>query len=326
MFRIWLEHSLPHEYAPMLEGIAEVLGDTGDPMAALPGAQAIIAGARLIYNGALMDRVPGLRVIARTGIGIDNICVADATARKIAVCNTPDAPTASTAEHTLLLLLAVSKRLKKAEASLRSPKDFFYNHSGLELCGRCLGLVGLGRIGSRVARAALSLGMVVCGYDPFVPAHRAEEIGVEAVPTLEELLSRADILSLHVPLVSETRHLINAGTLAFMKPGAILINAARGGLVDEAALLDALERGHLQGAGLDVFDPEPPSPDNPLLHRDDVVATPHIASATGASKARLWQAAIRQALQVLRGERPDHLVNPEVWPDLAASHERTSAR
>jgi D-3-phosphoglycerate dehydrogenase len=165
-----------------------------------------------------------------------------------------------------------------------------------------------------VAILALALEMTVIGFDPFISAERAHEIGVELVSTLEEVLSVADIVSLHVPLTPETQGIISAERLARMKPGAILINAARGGLVDEAALLGALESGHLWGAGLDVFVSEPPAADHPLLARDDVVATPHIASATNAGKDRMWQAAIIQALQVLEGERPAHLVNPEVWP------------
>ena len=134
------------------------------------------------------------------------------------------------------------------------------------------------------------------------------------VQALETLLGQADVVSLHVPLLPETRGMIDAARLAQMKQGAILINAARGGLVDEKALLAALEKGRLRGAGLDVFESEPPSPDHPLLARADVIATPHIAAATGASKDRLWRTAIGQALQVLGGERPAHLVNPEVWP------------
>lgn len=156
--------------------------------------------------------------------------------------------------------------------------------------------------------------MRVTAYDPLIPAEQAAALGVELAPTLDVLLAAADIVSLHLPLTPATRHLINAARLAQMKPGAILINAARGGLVEEAALLAALERGHLQGAGLDVFDREPPAPDHPLLQRLDVVATPHIAGATIAGKDRVWQVAIQQALQVLRGERPPHLLNPEVWP------------
>jgi D-3-phosphoglycerate dehydrogenase len=192
--------------------------------------------------------------------------------------------------------------------------NFHSEYNGLELYERRLGLIGMGRIGSRVAKIALALGMSVVGFDPFISAERANELGVELAPTLEAALHTADIVSLHLPLTPETRGLINAERLAQMKPGAILINAARGGLVDEAALFDALESGHLWGAGLDVFDPEPPSADHPLLARDDVIATPHIASGTGVGQDRLWHTAITQALQVLRGERPPHLVNPEVWP------------
>jgi phosphoglycerate dehydrogenase-like enzyme len=156
----------------------------------------------------------------------------------------------------------------------------------------------------------------VVAYDPFVTPEQAAALGVELAPTLEALLSTADIVSLHAPYTAETRHLINAQTLAQMKPGSYLVNAARGGLVDEAALLAALESGHLAGAGLDVFDPEPPRRDHPLLLRDDVLGTGHVAGATPAGKDRLLEGALRQALQVLRGERPPYLINPEVWPGL----------
>lgn len=320
LYRIWFERPLPPEYAPLLEGIAvAVMPASATPdttVIALPGAHAIIASSRLRYDGALMDRVPTLRVIARTGMGVDNISMHEATLRGIAVCNVPGGPTISTAEHAITLMLAVAKHLKRSERMLqrRGRTDFFNEYRGLEVYGLRLGLIGLGRIGSRVAEMATALSMVVAAFDPFVPPDRAAELGVDLVPTLEALLCTADIVSVHAPLVDETYRLINADRLAQMKPGAILVNTARGRLVDEAALLDSLESGHLGGAGLDVFDPEPPAPDNPLLHRDDVIATPHIAAATGASKDRLWRAAIGQVLQVLRGERPPHLVNPEVWP------------
>jgi D-3-phosphoglycerate dehydrogenase len=156
--------------------------------------------------------------------------------------------------------------------------------------------------------------MHVLAYDPYLNRDLAREVGAEAAESLDDVLSRADVVSLHVPLTSETRHLVNAERLARMKKGAILINTARGGLVDEAALLAALESGRLHGAGIDVFDVEPPPADHPLLSHPDVIATPHIASATTAAKVRLWEGAIRQALEVLDGQRPAHLVNPEVWP------------
>lgn len=320
MFTIWFERALPDEFRYLIEGMARAIGaaapETGDPMASLAEADAIVAAARLRYDGALMDRAPRLRVIARTGVGYDNVCLADATARGICVCNTPDAPTISTAEHAVALMLAAVKRLKRAEAELKAGSriDYLNTHDALEIFGRRLGLVGVGRIGSRVARLAQGLGMLVTAYDPYVSPERAAELGIELASTLEALLRESDVVSLHAPLTPETRHLINARTLAWFKRGAYLVNAARGGLVDEQALLAALESGQLAGAGLDVFDPEPPAPDHPLLARDDVIATPHVASATAAGRRRLWEGALVQVLQVLRGERPTHLLNPEAWP------------
>lgn len=304
---------MPAAYAPLINGIAIAVGPEES---ALYSAHAIIAGARIRYDGAFMDRIPTLRVIARTGIGVDNISLPDATVRGVAICNTPDVPSTSTAEFTVALLLAATKHLKKIEYARLNGQtgNFFGDYQGVELSGLRLGLVGLGRIGGRVAKVAQALGLIVQGYDPYVPPERAADLGVEMIPDLETLLRTSDVVSLHVPASPETHHLINAERLAMMKPGAYLINTARGTLVDEAALLDALERGHLAGAGLDVLDPEPPDPANPLLYRDDVFCTPHVGGITVASKDALWREALRQVIQVLRGERPTHLVNPEVWP------------
>ncbi|HZW34595.1 MAG TPA: NAD(P)-dependent oxidoreductase [Isosphaeraceae bacterium] len=323
MFRIWFERPLPPEFATLLDGVAVGIGAAHatreTAFESLGQAQAVVASSRVQYDAAFMDRAPDLRVISRTGIGLDNICVPDATRRGIAICNAPDAPTVSTAEHAIALMFAAAKQLKSCERAVRieARGDFFNEFRGIELKGLCLGLIGLGRIGRRVARVASALEMSVVAYDPLLLSAHAQEgppPGVVLAPALEEVLRTADIVSLHAPLTSETRRLINAERLALMKTGSILINTARGELVDEAALLEALERGHLRGAGLDVFDPEPPRPDHPLLQREDVIATPHIAGATIASRQRLWRTAIAQALQALRGERPPHLVNPEVWP------------
>ena len=317
MYRIWFERPLPAQYAPMLDGIAvAVEHDPADvELAGLVGAEGIIASARTRYDGALLDRVPTLRVIARTGIGVDNVSIPEATARGIAVCNTPEGPTISTAELAITLMLSVARQIKIAERDLRrgGQQDFFSAYTGMELHGRTLGLIGLGRIGGHVAKIALAFGMRVLAYDPYLPPERAAELGIEQSASLAAVLGAADIVSLHAPHTPETDQLINRERLAMMKPGAILINAARGGLVNETDLLAALESGHLSGAGLDVFAAEPPPPDHPLLGRDDVVATPHIAGATLAGKDRLWRMAIAQALQVLQGERPPHLLNPEVW-------------
>ena len=319
MYKIWFERTLPREHAHLVEGLARPLGygrePSADPMAEIAQAEAVVASAKVVYDGALMDRAPALKVIARTGVGYDNISVPEATARGICVCYTPDAPTISTAEHTLALMLAAAKQLKRYNRAMiaQPTADHITGYYGLELHGRRLGLVGLGRIGARVAHVARALGMSVAAYDPFVTPGRAAELGVEMASSLEALLSEADVVSLHVPATPETRHMINAQRLAQMKAGAYLINAARGALVDEAALLNALESGHLSGAGLDVFDCEPPPGDHPLLSRDDVIATPHLAGPSPAGRQRMWEGAISQALQVLRNERPAHLLNPDVW-------------
>jgi D-3-phosphoglycerate dehydrogenase len=319
MYRIWFERDMPHYLSPMLDGVATPIGPgtatPDDLLSAIAPAEAAIASSLATYDGRAMDRAPLLRVIARTGIGVDKVDLDAATERGIAVCNTPDAPTISTAEHAITLMLAVAKQVPAAQQTLRSGgRDFFASHTGRELSGQTLGLAGIGRIGTRVAHLAAGFDMRVIAYDPFVDERTAAATGIELVGSLNELLTRADIVSLHLPLTNGTRHLINGEQLGLMKPGSILINTARGALVDHDALLGALELGHLSGAGLDVTDPEPLPPDHPLLQRDDVVVTPHVAAATTAGKARLYESAVTQALQVLRGDYPNHLVNTKVWP------------
>jgi D-3-phosphoglycerate dehydrogenase len=318
MHRFWLERALAPQFVPLLAG-AEILGaasDTPDaPLCKLYRAHAILAGSRIRYDGALMDMAPELKVIARHGIGTDNVDLAAATARGIVVCNTPDAPTIPTAEHTIALLLAAARRVTHSERLLRAAamQDYFGAHDGLELAGRTLAVVGLGRIGGRVATVARALGMRVVGFDPPVPPERFAALGVERAEMLEAALAQADAVTLHLPLTPASYHLLDAAMLARIKPGAILVNCARGGLVDEAALLEALESGRLRGAALDVFEVEPPPPDHPLLRRDDVVCTPHLGGSSDLSKERLVRAAIEQALMVLRGERATCCTNPEVW-------------
>lgn len=331
MFRIWFERGIPPMYAHLIEGQAVAVGpDRLNPDVSLiadAGAQAVVASSRVLYDGAFFDRAAQVCVVSRTGIGYDNISVDQATERGVAICVTPDAPTISTAEFAITLMLTVLRHVKPAEKMLhgKERRDFFSEYRGLEAYGLTLALIGVGRIGSRVAKMARAIGMRVLAYDPFITAERAQALDIERLPTLAEALAQADVISLHVPLSPETRHLINAETLAQMKTGAYLVNTARGGLVDETALYNALQSGKLAGAGLDVFDPEPPPPDHPLLQLDNVVATPHIAGASMQSKDRLWEQAIMQALQVLRGERPPNMLNPEVWPRLIERRARALA-
>ena len=312
----------------MLDGVADPIGPGAstpdDFLSAFPQADCILGGG-MSYDGATMDLAPDLLVISRMGIGFENIDIPAATARGIAVTYTPDGPTIATAEHAVALIFAVGKDVKKASWELvhdRRP-DYYGRHSAVEIFESPIGLVGLGRIGSRVARILSAAGARVTAYDPYIDPGKAAGLGVELAESLEGLLEQSEIVSLHLPLSESTRHLINADTLSSMQPGSILVNVSRGGLVDEAALLEALESGRLRGAGLDVTDPEPAEADNPLLHRNDVIVTPHVGSASYAGKRRILSHAIENLRRVLRLEKPTHLLNPEVW-DRAA--ERIASR
>ena len=316
---VWFERPVLPSLAASVESACSVLGPgtDDDRYAGIDRAVGAVVGASP-YDGPVMDRAPGLRVIARTGIGFDAVDVAAATARGIAVCNTPDGPTISTAEHALTLMLMVAKRMKPAEASLMTGRTagYYARHEGIELAGKVLGLIGCGRIARRVGAMAAGIGMRIVAFDPYLDAMPD---GIDRAEALDDVLGVADVVSVHVPLTDASRGMFDAKRFAAMKPGAVFINTARGGLVDQAALVAALDRGRLAGAGLDVTDPEPLPVDHPLLGRDDVVVTPHIASATADGKVRILEAAIDQALTVIRGERPAHLVNPEVWDRVAAA-------
>ena len=318
MLRLWSDRTIPplirseFEKHLHLSGSAEESPE--DPLRDLPCAHAIVAGGRRTYDGKFMDQYPDLKVICRTGIGIDNIFVEEATERGIAVCNTPEGPTLSTAETAIGLILAAVKDLKRVSRVFaeQPEQDYLTDYTAMEVFGRTLGLIGLGRIGSRVARVAVALDMRVVAYDPYIADERAAELGIEREHSITAVLSRSDVISVHAPLTEETCHLMNENRFAQMKQGAFFVNVSRGGLVDENALCAALDNGHLAGAALDVWDPEPPSRDNPLLHRDDVVATPHIAGVTVASRERMWRMALSMALQVWNGQGPNHIVNPDV--------------
>jgi D-3-phosphoglycerate dehydrogenase len=243
-----------------------------------------------------------MKVISRIGIGYDNVDVAAATEAGVIVCNAPDAPSVSTAEHTLMLMLAVVKNLPAQIDRAREGLPGALTGTALELDGTVLGLVGYGRIARRVGLAARAMGMSVLAYDPYL----AEAEGCELVD-LQRVFTESDVISLHAPAVADTRHMINASSLAMMKPGVYLINCARGGLVDQEALLAALDSGQVAGAGLDVTDPEPLPVGHPLLHHPRVIVTPHVASATVEGRRRLYAHAIENALNVLAG-RPASIV------------------
>ncbi|MYI56259.1 MAG: hypothetical protein F4062_04390 [Acidimicrobiia bacterium] len=296
--RVWFEGTAP---------VAELPADV-DLVDGPASAEAAIVGSATQWDGAACRRFPDLKVVVRRGIGFDNVDVAACAAHGVAACNAPDAPTVSTAEHALTLLLAVSKRLKSAERRLREGDGLVGTPAavgGIELDGRTLGLIGCGRIGRRLGAYAAALGMRVLAHDPHLDA-----APVGRLVDLEEIWTSADVVSLHAPATPATRHLVNATSLAAMRPGVVIINCARGALVDHDALLAALESGHVAGAGLDVTDPEPLPADHPLLGRDNVLVTPHVASGTTAGTERLVTQALAQALVWLRGGTPEHLLDP----------------
>ena len=319
---VWFERPVLPELAVTVAAACTVLGPAtdDDPYAGAATAVAAVVGAAP-YGDAFMERAPGLIAIARTGIGYDGVDVAAATRRGIAVCNTPDGPTISTAEHAVTLMLVVAKNVKAAESALRAgtASGYYSRHHSIELQGKVLGLVGFGRIAKHVARIAEGLGMRIVTFDPYLPAS-ALPAGVERADTLDALLGSADVVSVHVPLTDDSREMFGAERFAAMKPGAVFINTARGALVDNDALLGALDQDRLFGAGLDVTSPEPLPAGHPLLSRDDVVITPHVASATADGKARIFRIAFQQALSVVDGLRPEHLVNPEVWERIASAY------
>jgi phosphoglycerate dehydrogenase-like enzyme len=309
---VWFERPVLPDLVAEVREHAEILGPATveDPFAGLAAAHAAVVGAAG-FDHEHIARAPKLRVIARTGIGVDRVDIAEANRRGIAVCNAPDAPTVSTAEHAVALMLAVAKNLESSEAALRAGKTGLYAaHRGIELDGKTLGLVGYGRIARRVAGAARGLGMRISAFDPHLDPDAFGD--ATRAGTLPELLAEADVVSLHVPLTPDTARSFGTDEFAAMRDGAILINTARGGLVDHDALLHAIDAGKLFGAGLDVTDPEPLPPDHALLHRPNVLVTPHVASGTADGKRRLFLVAFRQAIQVLDGEHPPHVVNPEV--------------
>ena len=330
MQKIWFESTVPEEYRHMFEAVAEGISPgeqvKTDRYHRLEEAHAVMAGG-LTYDAAAMDRAPKLLLIARTGVGYDKVDVAAASARNIAVVNAPDAPTVSTAEQAVTLMMTVARSIKRVENELNrmldsgARKNIWGEYVALEMHSKQLGLVGLGRIGGHVSGIARAIGMKMVAYDPYIADERFNELGVHKADSLEELLSGSDFVSLHLPLNDEAYKLMNAERFAQMKAGAVFINVSRGGHVDEGALTAALDSGHLFGAGLDVTDPEPPEAGNPLLGRDNVVITPHVASATVVGRRRLVVHALEQALQVLRGERPPHLLNPEVWEATRARWE-----
>jgi D-3-phosphoglycerate dehydrogenase / 2-oxoglutarate reductase len=247
---------------------------------AMKSADGIIIRSGTELTPELLEGQSRLKVIVRAGVGVDNIHLPSATREGIVVMNTPAGNTTSTAEHTITMMMALSRNVAAADASLKSGKWDRKKFTGTQLAGKTLAVVGLGRIGQAVAKRALGLEMKVIGYDPFLSADRAAEQGIELVRDVDEIVTRCDYVTVHTPLDDSTRGLINAARIATMRKGVRIINCARGGIVDENALADALQSGHIAGAALDVFVEEPPPADHRLLKLPNVLITPHLGAST----------------------------------------------
>jgi D-3-phosphoglycerate dehydrogenase len=271
-----------------------------DLSASLNQYDALIVRSRTRVTADLLAAAPRLKVVGRAGVGVDNIDLAAAQARGVIVVNSPTATTLAVAELTLALMLDLARLTPAADAKMKAGVWDKKNLVGAELYGKTIGIIGVGNIGGAVASRAAAFGMAVIGYDAWLPAERVRANGAQPA-SLPELYARADYISLHVPLTPETRGMIGAAAIAQMKPGVRIVCAARGGVIDEAALLDALGSGRVAGAGLDVFEQEPPGA-SPLVLHPRVVATPHIGAQTQEAQERAAVDIAGEILRALRGE------------------------
>jgi D-3-phosphoglycerate dehydrogenase len=278
--------------------------DLGD---AISRYDAIVIRSATKLTAEVIERADRLKVIGRAGVGIDNVDVDAATRRGIVVANAPESTVVSAAEHTIGLLVALTRNIPQAHAALKQGRWERKTYGGVELADKTLGVLGFGRIGQQVARRAAGLGMRVVAYDPFVAPDRFRELGVERVESTEDVYAASDFLTLHLPLTDDTRRSVGADAFAHMKDGVRLVNAARGELIDEDALLEALRAGKVGGAALDVFSAEPYS--GPLLEFDNVVATPHLAASTEEAQDRAGVIIAEQVAAALEGGLVTNAVN-----------------
>jgi D-3-phosphoglycerate dehydrogenase / 2-oxoglutarate reductase len=259
----------------------------------------------------VIDRADNLKAIGRAGIGVDNIDIEAATKRGVIVANAPESNTVAAAEHTLGLMLASARRIPAADSSLRDGEWKRGAFKGVEVSGKTLGLIGLGHVGAIVARGAHGMGMRVLAYDPYVSEDRMRQVNVERAETTDEVFEQSDFVSLHVPRTPQTLGLVNEASLAKMKPSAYIINVARGGIVDETALYNALKEGTIAGAALDVF-AEEPTTQSPIFTLPNVVVTPHLGASTAEAQDRAGITAAEQVATALRGAVPLHAINAPV--------------
>lgn len=286
--------------------------------AVIPEYEGLIVRSSTEVTAYVLDAAANLKIVGRAGIGVDNVDVEAASKHGIIVMNTPDSNAITTAEHAIAMMMALSRNIPQATASMRGGQWEKNRFTGVELMGKTLGVVGLGRIGSLVVKRAAGLEMEVIAYDPYISHEAAERIGAELVE-LEELLRRSDYITLHVPKITETVDMLNDEQFALMKKGVRIINCARGGIVNEEALHKAIVDGKVAGAALDVFAQEPPQPDHPLLRLEQVICTPHLGASTGEAQEKVAVAVAQQMVDFFTKGRIVNAVNmPSLEPDVLA--------
>lgn len=318
MYKVLICDPISERGVEILQRAADVTIKTGLKEAELiemvPQFDALMVRSQTKVTRAVLEAATKLQIVGRAGVGVDNIDVEAATERGVIVVNSPGGNTVAVAELTMAMMLDLVRRIMPAHESMKRGEWKRSSFLGRQLWGKTLGVVGVGRIGVEVIRRAQSFGMKVLGYDPFLSDARAAQLGIEAV-SVEEILKRADFVSIHTPLTKETRGMINAESIATMKDGAFIVNCSRGGIIDEDALYEALKNGKLGGAGLDVFQTEPPQ-DSPLRELDNVVLTPHLGASTEEAQVEVAVDVAEQIVEVLAGNPPQTAVNlPPLPPE-----------
>lgn len=284
-------------------------------MAVIGDYDALVIRSATTVDAALIERAENLKVIGRAGIGLDNVDLDAATRNGVLVVNAPQSNVLSAAEHTMALLLAAARNVPQAHLSLVSGEWARERYQGVELHGKTLGIVGLGRVGALVAQRASAFGMRLVAFDPYIASSRSTQMGVELVSSVADICKRADFITVHLPKTPETVGIIGERELQLVRPGVRIVNTARGGLIDEAALVAALQSGRVAGAGIDVFDGEPVT-SHPLFGLDNVVVTPHLGAATAEAQDKAGLTIAEQVLLALRGDFVPYAVNVEVGADI----------